>query len=330
MPLLNTFFQYSIFVLLFICLLTIIFAFRNKKSKTQYNRSEGTDKEFHQLEEKLLNLQDENTSLEEKLRHLQTENTLLKKELQRLNSLEQENQHLNKVIAERNEKSRKWKQKKEDEEAAAEAAEKEVWNNLSQNYKTKLTLMNRPESRMFFYITESIKKISNSKDQDFYILFPQVNLYAFIDQNPNLSISEDKSELLLKVLGGKNVDFILCYCHSDHYPSDTFNFYFYTPILMVEIDGPGHFYPIHSSYQKTRKNDQLKNTLANELKLPLLRYRLRLPKGNIEATDKAGIHTALRRFFSDYNTKQTESIYYYDQNGALSKNQYYNPPIDQT
>lgn len=309
MALLNDFFQYSIFVLVGICLLTLIFLGKNKNHKSSYMKqanAQNSDALLQQLKNELQSALAEKVSLE--------------KENQRLLHELEEIKHTN------NKKFNNWRQNKNNE-AIIEA---EIRKCPSKYYKTKLTLMNRPESRMFFYITESIKKISNSKDQDFYILFPQVNLYAFIDQNPNLSISEDKSELLLKVLGGKNVDFILCYCHSDHYPSDTFNFYFYTPILMVEIDGPGHFYPIHSSYQKTRKNDQLKNTLANELKLPLLRYRLRLPKGNIEATDKAGIHTALRRFFSDYNAKQTESIYYYDQNGALSKNQYYNPPIDQT
>lgn len=315
MPLLNTFFQYSIFVLLFICLLTIIFAFRNKKSKTQYNRSEGTDKEFHQLEEKLLNLQDENTSLEEKLRHLQTENTLLKKELQRLNSLEQENQHLNKVIAERNEKSRKWKQKKEDEETATEAAEREVRNNLSRYYYRDDTLMNKSESLLFFYITQSLDEILNRKNHAYYYLFPQASIFSFIKSTKDIPKN-------VNAIGGKNVDFVLC--HRQY--SDNAEFFKYDPILMIEIDGPHHFEKTYEKqdFQQTQKSDSLKNNVAYEMNIPLLRYRLN--DGEASKADKAGIHTALCKFFSDHNAKQTEHIYYYDQKGALSKNQYYNPP----
>lgn len=285
MPLINAFFQNSIFILLIICLLTLIFVFRYKKPESSNRRSETADAELHRLKEKL--------------RHLQAENNELKKELQNLSD----------VIDTRDENSRKWAQRR--------AAEEEVRNNLSQYYYIRKSLMNKPESRMFFYINESIKKLSGNQAQDLF-LFPQVNIYAFID-----NISKNEEKLLLKVLGGKNVDFILCQRCYDEY-------YLYKPILMIEIDGAGHFYPIYNSYQKTRENDQLKNTLANELKLPLIRYRLRLPKGNIEKADKAGIHTALCKFFSDRDTKQTEYIYYYDQNGALSKNQYYNPPVDQT
>lgn len=316
MPLLNTFFQNSIFVLLFICLLTIIFAFRNKKSKTRYNQSEATDKEFHQLEEKLRHLQDENTSLEEKLRHLQTDNTSLKKELQRLNSLEQENQRLNKVIAEKNENSRKWAQKKKDEKEAAAAAEREVRNNLSRYYYRDDTLMNKSESFLFFYITQSLDEIFlNRKGRDYYYLFPQASIFSFIKQTKNFP------KHVIGV-GGKNIDFVLCHCQY----SDKATFFKYEPILMIEIDGPHHFEKTYETqdFQQTQESDRLKNNVAYKMNIPLLRYRLN--DGEASKADKAGIHTALCKFFSDHNAKQTEYIYYYDQNGALSKNQYYNPP----
>ena len=177
--------------------------------------------------------------------------------------------------------------------------------------------MNKPESRMFFYINESIKNLLINKEQDYYILFPQVSLHAFIKHNT--SVSKNEAERLQKVLGGKNVDFILCHCYCDHY------FYFYEPILMIEIDGPAHFYPIYEdNFPKTKENDHLKNNFANDLELSLLRYRLL--DGKISSADKAGIDTALKEFFSDYNESRPQCIYYYDKSGCLSEHQYYNPP----
>lgn len=305
MLLLNVFFHYSIFILIGICLLTLFF--NSNKNPRTYQEQSNTQEQalrasLERLEKELLN-------------------TLAEKD-----TLAQENQRLvheleaNKHAA--NEKYEIWRQNKSKEAVV----EEEIKKCPSKYYKVKLTLMNKPESRMFYYINESIKQLSNIKDEGYYILFPQVNLFSFFGTKANASISKKELELLPKVLGGKNIDFVLCYCHYDHYPSDDFNFYCYTPILMIEIDGPGHFHPIDTNYQnykRTCENDQLKNTLADELKLPLLRYRLL--DGKIRKADKSGINAALRKFFSDYNADQTESIYYYEQKGVLSKNQYYNP-----
>lgn len=296
MPLLNDFLQYSIIILIGICLLTLIFFYR-KNHKSYKEQSNAQNQALYASLQRLKN----------ELRIALAEKDSLETENQRLIHELEEIKHAN------NEKYNNWRQKKDIEDAV----ENEIRNHPSEYYYINNTLMNKSESRMFFYINESIKNLLSDKEQDYYILFPQVSLHAFIKQNA--SISKSEAEQLTKILGGKNVDFILCHRYYDHY------FYFYEPILMIEIDGPAHFYPIYeNSFTKTQENDQLKDNLANDLDLSLLRYRL-LDR-NISKADKTGINTALQKFFSDYNAKQTKSIYYYDQNGSLSKNQYYNPP----
>lgn len=296
MPLLNDFLQYSIIILMGICLLTLIFI--NRKKNLRSKRQSDT-----QIEELRASLQ----RLENELHNAQIANKLLARTNQQLSHKLAENDSENK------EKLNNWRQKKDIEEAV----ENEIRNHPSEYYYINNTMMNKPESRMFFYINESIKNLLGGKEQDYYILFPQVSLHAFIKQNA--SVSKNEAEQLKKILGGKNVDFILCHRYYDHY------FYFYEPILMIEIDGPAHFYPIYEdSFAKTQENDQLKNNLANDLDLSLLRYRLL--DGNISKADKTGINTALQKFFSDYNENQTEYIYYYDKSGCLSEHQYYNPP----
>lgn len=284
-----------------------IFALRNRhqKSEPRDRKSDAQDKE---LRNKLL-------QLEYELLNTRSAYDKLKKENQRLNDVIAEKKYAQK------EKSDRWRQHNMAEEAAEETAEEKIRNHLSRYYHINDTLMNKSESRMFFYINESINNLLNEKDRDFYILFPQVSLHAFINRIE--SVSKTEEDLLSKILGGKNVDFVLCHRNYNHYPSRSDMFYFYTPILMIEIDGPAHFKETYSKerLQKTQENDRLKNHLAINLNLPLLRYRL--SDGKISSADKTGINTALRKFFSDHSVGQTDPIYYCDRSGFLRNDQYY-------
>lgn len=215
-----------------------------------------------------------------------------------------------------NEKSLNWKKRKNIEEAL----NKKIRCNPSDYYNKKKNLMTDVETDMFFFINNAINDIKKEMSQYFF-LFPQVNLYAFINQRENKKNTKETKNRLLHILGGKHVDFILCHKHKDINGKK----FIYEPILMIEIDDSSHFSSYRygkESYNRTKENDSLKNKLATELKLHLLRYRL--TDGKISETDKYSIHTAFEKFFSEYKNKETEFLYYYDKNGFMSESAYYN------
>lgn len=189
--------------------------------------------------------------------------------------------------------------------------ESEVANNISKYCHTKTSFITKTESEMLYAMNEILDHILSNKQRKYYHLFPQVNFYAFIEQND--SITEDEKNICQRLIGGKHADFILCHR----------NYFEYTPILIIELDDLSHFTMKYGKEQfsKTQKNDQLKNNLATDLNLPLLRYRLSY--GEIAKADKDILTDALSKFFFDLYNNQQKSIYFYSKNGNLSKEEYY-------
>ena len=222
-------------------------------------------------------------------------------------SLERENEFLRQQLAQNDigKKLNIEKQKNRKE------IEDEITNNISKYCHTKTSFITKPESEMFYTMNEILNHILSNKQRKYYHLFPQVNLYAFIE--PNNSITEDEKNICSHLIGGKHTDFILCHR----------NYFEYTPILIIELDDLSHFTEKYGKKQllKTQKNDQIKNKLATDLNLPLLRYRLSY--GEITKSDKDVLEDALSKFFYDLYNNQQKSIYFYSKNGNVSKEEYY-------
>lgn len=288
---LDDIFQISILILLIICLLTIVIicllAFtllyrRKNKEQQSYN---------HQLEYRNQEL------------------------FQQYQQLENENLQLRNMLYSKEDNSQKQKPEQKNEKDS----KKYIREHLSDYFYTRHSMLSSNESRMYFYMCISLDKIfPDKKYRDDYLLFPQVNLYAFIT-NKVSSVPAD-------IIGGKHTDFVLCH----KYREPKSGFYCYEPMLMIEIDDCSHFSSDvygDEAFKKIRYNDRLKNDLSTGLNLPLLRYRLS-DKG-VSKNDNEGIYTALCQILKNIDNpdapKLTQYIYYYDRSGILNEYQYYMP-----
>lgn len=144
-------------------------------------------------------------------------------------------------------------------------------------YSKKNSCMNSNESRMLFYISQALDDLHPTDCSSFYI-FPQVSLHAFINIRDDLTAGQKTAAQ--KYLLPKNVDFLICQCSKHNIRQNnnqTFSYYKYTPVLVIEIDGSSHFSPKrygNKAFHYQQLSDNFKNNLFHDLNIPLLRYKL--------------------------------------------------------
>lgn len=171
--------------------------------------------------------------------------------------------------------------KKKEMQSARQSLEYNLRQSPSEFYYVKNSCMTVNESRMFYYINTALNElIPDSTERATYYVFPQVALYSLINLRSNLA--HLPREIATKNYMAKSIDFVICRCNKQKYspyasPDKMYDYYAYTPILLIELDGQSHFSPTQfgmKNYYKQQENDAYKNALSAGLKIPLLRYRI--------------------------------------------------------
>lgn len=168
--------------------------------------------------------------------------------------------------------------------------EKALLDNPSDFYWLKPTCMTPMEAGMFFYIYKALENIiPNENKRKNYFVFPQVALHSFV--NIHKTIENDNPtvyNIARRNFVAKSIDFIICYHYSEKRPHMNYSDHYYKPLLLIEIDGNSHFLP--KAYGKEnlfqqQKRDHFKNSLTEDLNIPLLRYVPEKVK-NLDEKDK--------------------------------------------
>ena len=304
------------FVFLLIVVLVIL-AYQYKKVRHENER-------MRQQREKDLN---ENGALRHQIQSLSTQNQILQQKMQnedvialriRLRKMTDARDRLQKELEKRNEKTQSIRKEKEQKDTEKQQKELDIRTNPNHYFVFKPNFMNSNEKWTYYFICralqdlygsiESSKNCSNpyafleNKKQLF--VFPQTSLYSFIQ--PIDGIDDDTKEMSMHILGGKNVDFLICQLIKSTTP-DGFNFYTYKPLLAIELDGITHVEG--NTTLKQQKNDAFKNEIfkvENKLpyQIPLLRYQLsaqkQLPNGITilvhDKKDKDGIRNKIAEY----------------------------------
>lgn len=195
--------------------------------------------------------------------------------------------------------------------------ERDLLNNPEKFYYGKSSCMNKNESRIFYYINWALTVLQVTFDfkiEDYYV-FPQTSLHSFI--GIQTGVNGDSGDIPRRKLVGKNVDFIICYCHKEGF------YYSYKPILMIEVDGSSHFSSKtygYESFENQQKSDMFKNSVSKSLGIPLLRYKIE--NDSVTKQDRFGVQKALTEFFQDKNENREQQLYYYNKRGNMKYVEY--------
>ncbi len=168
-----------------------------------------------------------------------------------------------------------------DEETAAQrkAANKQDEENILNSilahpehyYYAKRSCMNKNESRMYYYINCALDELfPDKKLRNKYIVFPQVSLHAFFQIQPDINKDYFLYNLVRRNWVAKNIDYIICNISYED------NYYYYKPIIMIELDGSSHFSASFGAKELERQKDSdtFKDSLSEAFHLPLIRYRI--------------------------------------------------------
>lgn len=138
--------------------------------------------------------------------------------------------------------------------------------NIKQNYYLKDSIMNQPEQRAYYFISDVIGDMELYKS-DYYV-FPQVSLLSFVELTPSANSMRKSNkqyfDSILRNVTSKNVDFLIC--KKEHKRGSE---YIYIPKLVVEIDGP-----YHRSSSLTKQNDSFKDKLFSALQINVCRIAI--------------------------------------------------------
>lgn len=166
-------------------------------------------------------------------------------------------------------------------QSARQSLEYNLRQSPSEFYSLKNSCMTVNESRMFYYINTVLNELlPDPAERATYYVFPQVALYSLV--NLQTDLAPLPREIATKNYIAKSIDFVICRCNKQKYrpyvsPNSMYNYYAYTPILLIELDGQSHYSPTQygkKNYNRQQENDSFKNALSAGLKIPLLRYRI--------------------------------------------------------
>lgn len=184
----------------------------------------------------------------------------------------------------------RYKDKAEDRRKRFQGERREIedqaFNKPEEFFFRKEAVMNSNESLAYFYICKAIHELfpcrtsektpcregswwSLENAKDLYV-FPQVSLHAFFNIKESYNRANDPTKRpLLSLLGGKNVDFLVC---QNIRGSDSHHTY--KPVLAIELDGDSHREGKGTAKQLI--NDDFKNRLFNvpQYGIKLLRYQM--------------------------------------------------------
>lgn len=195
--------------------------------------------------------------------------------------------YLKNELNKRNQAKQYYENKKMRETEAKNAATSTLYSTPSSFYTPKPSCMNANESLMYYYLNTALTSIiSNPVTRKNYYIFPQVSLYSLVKLRPALdTITYDiaKSNYI-----AKSIDFVICYCHK------VYNYYEYTPILLIELDGSSHHSSVpygSASFSRQQANDAFKDSLFKDLNIPFCRFKI---NSHLTRSDLPEVYRMLR------------------------------------
>ena len=208
------------------------------------------------------------------------------------------------ILIDKEIKSREFKKQQAEYKKHDVYIQNHILENPTQYYSLKISegkesCMNENESRIFYYINCALDEFfPDKKSRDNYICFPQVSLHALFRINKGNKASS--YNIARRNLIAKNIDFIIC----NKYYKD--GYYYYKPIILIEIDGPSHYFPIYGekALNEQRESDSFKNRLAQSFQIPMIRYSIcrkrqdGKPIAKVTIEDRLGIKQMLAKYLA--------------------------------
>lgn len=188
---------------------------------------------------------------------------------------------LQKILNKKKEISEKYTASQNQKSEASQKIEINILQNPSSYYFPSNSCMTPNESRIFYYLEKALDSlITNPAERSLYHIFPQVSLYSLVKLKSHLNgIPYD---IARRNYIAKSIDFVICrrtkQKWNPHVSSrQLYDFYAYTPVLLIELDGQSHFSSTQygqENFSRQQANDSFKDALFTDLKIPFIRYTI--------------------------------------------------------
>lgn len=188
--------------------------------------------------------------------------------------------------------------RKENTKQAEETILNSILAHPEHYYYVKRSCMNKNESRMYYYINCALDELyPDNRLRNKYIVFPQVSLHAFFQIKSDINKDYFLYNLVRRNWVAKNVDYIICNISYED------NYYYYKPLIMIELDGSSHYSSIFGpkELERQKDSDAFKDSLSAAFHIPLIRYRI----DNTDRVVKDDRNKIKERIYAELADKET-------------------------